>query len=142
MGPTRPTSAAHSAGGKPLMLEAVAARKTHADGILTSLTEPSAHALASTRRALFAFCSHILFARTLEYPWGLVLELALAPVFLFAFKWPKSPLYKLPSGKRQSTPPSSGDNGEYGSSEPMLGMDEFGTEPVSNDRYGTFLPKG
>ena len=102
----------------------------------------SAHNLAPTRRALFAFCSHILFARTLEYPWGLVLELALAPFFLFAFKWPKSPLYKPPSGKRQTSTPSGGENGEYGSSEPMLGIDEFGSEPVSNDRYGTFLQKG
>ena len=109
--------------------------------------------------ALFAFCSHVLFARTLPYPYGAVLVYSLIPLFILAFKWPLSPLYKphgggamcndtrRPAGAEREWPAG----GEYGSAEPMLSAEE-GYSPTrgspddevdrtrssGREQYGTF----
>lgn len=44
--------------------------------------------------ALFAFCTHLMLARTLPVPYGALIEYATIPIFLLAFKWPGSPLYR------------------------------------------------
>ena len=94
--------------------------------------------------ALFAFCSHVFFARTLDYPYGALLEYSLIPIFLIAFKWRASPLYKPDAGAMCNDtrkPP-----GGHGSAEPMLsteedylGSAEDGTgSGRDNKQYGTF----
>jgi hypothetical protein len=88
--------------------------------------------------ALFAFCTHVMFARTLPIPWGAVVVISCAPVFLAAAKWPHSPLYH-----RFDTRDKGGKGGMLAGEdvEPMIPPKD--SEPPNREpvEYGTFQTK-
>lgn len=83
--------------------------------------------------ALWAFCSHVFFARTIESPWGFVIEVLLMPVFVVGFRhydrWLGREPREIPVGRGVAAETSSA----AAKASPLVSEHPYGTFGESKD---------